>query len=67
LNAEIFFQLVHSLLLSKDLIDKECEKGFLSGPYNIPPFKKYKVSPPGLAEGKYSKKKLLILDLSAPP
>ena len=50
----------------KDLIDKECEKGFLSGPYNIPPFKKYRVSSLGLAEGKYSKKKLLILDLSAP-
>jgi hypothetical protein len=50
----------------KDLIDKECEKGFLSGPYNIPPFKRYRVSPLGLAEGKYSKKKRLILDLSAP-
>ena len=22
----------------KDLIDKECKKGFLSGPYKIPPF-----------------------------
>jgi hypothetical protein len=50
----------------KDLIDKECEKGFLSGPYKIPPFKKYRVSPLGLAEWKYSKKKRLILDLSAP-
>jgi hypothetical protein len=49
--------------LSKDLIDKECEKGFLSGPYNIPPFKKYTVSSLGLAEGVYSKKKILILDL----
>jgi hypothetical protein len=51
----------------KDLIAKECEKGFLSGPYKIPPFKKYRVSPLGLAEGKYSKKKRLILDLSPPP
>ena len=48
----------------KDLIDKQCEKGFLSGPYKIPPFKKYRVSPLGLAERKYSKKKRLILDLS---
>ena len=23
----------------KDLIDKECEKGFLPGPFKIPPFK----------------------------
>ena len=37
---------------------------FLSGPYKIPPFKKYRVSPLGLAEGKYSKKKRFILDLS---
>jgi hypothetical protein len=51
----------------KDLIDKQCEKGFLSGPYKIPPFKKYRVSPLGLAERKYSKKKRLILDLSHPP
>ena len=43
----------------KDLIDKECEKGFLSGPYNILPFKKYRVSSLGLAEGKYSKKKTI--------
>lgn len=37
----------------KDLIDKECEKGFLSGPYKISPFKIYRVSLLGLAEGKY--------------
>jgi hypothetical protein len=36
-------------VIVKDLIDKECEKGFLSGPYKIPPFKKYRVSPLGLA------------------
>ena len=30
------------------------------------PFEHFRVSPLGLAEGKYSKKKRLILDLSAP-
>ena len=44
----------------------EVEKGFLSGPYNTPPFKQYRVSPLGIAERKYSKKKRLIVDLSAP-
>jgi hypothetical protein len=32
----------------------------------IPSFDNYRVSPIGVAEGKYSKKKRLILDLSAP-
>ncbi|CAG2192356.1 unnamed protein product [Mytilus edulis] len=50
----------------RELINKECEKGFLSGPYKIPPFNYYRVSPLGLAVGKYSGKKRLILDLSAP-
>ena len=36
------------------------------GPFDSPPFDNYRVSPLGVAEGKYSKKKRLILDLSSP-
>lgn len=49
-----------------ELITQEVEKGFVIGPYQVAPFKIYRVSPLGLAEHKYSKKKRLILDLSAP-
>ena len=35
-------------------------------PFTQPPFDNYRVSPIGVAEGKYSKKKRLILDLLAP-
>ena len=48
------------------LLSREIEKGFLSGPYKVPPFQNYRVSPLGIAEHKYSKKKRLIVDLSAP-
>lgn len=49
-----------------ELIHYECEKGYLSGPFDAPPFPIYRVSPIGLAEQKYSGKKRLIVDLSAP-
>ncbi|VDI11363.1 Hypothetical predicted protein [Mytilus galloprovincialis] len=49
-----------------DLIEKEVFKGFLYGPFKDPPFQNYRVSPIGIAEGKYSGKKRLILDLSSP-
>lgn len=49
-----------------ELISKECQKGFLYGPFDQPPFKAYRVSPLGLATGKYSGKKRLIVDLSSP-
>jgi hypothetical protein len=47
-----------------ELIEKEVQKGFVYDPFSEPPFKNYRVSPIGVAEGKYSKKKRLILDLS---
>lgn len=51
----------------KELIDKECSKGYLYGPFDAPPFKSYRVRPLGwLAIGKYSGKKRLIVDLSSP-
>ena len=39
---------------------------FLLGPFESPPFDTYRVSPIGVATGKYSNKKRLIVDLSAP-
>ena len=48
------------------LVQKEVEKGFLAGPYSSLPFSSYRVSPIGVAEGKYSLKKRLIVDLSSP-
>ncbi|CAG2224001.1 unnamed protein product [Mytilus edulis] len=48
------------------LIEMEVEKGFLEGPFDFIPFKHYRINPIGVAEGKYNKKKRLIVDLSAP-
>jgi hypothetical protein len=42
------------------------QKGYIKGPFDAPPFSAYRVSPIGIAEGKYSDKKCLILDLSSP-
>ncbi|VDI37445.1 Hypothetical predicted protein [Mytilus galloprovincialis] len=42
------------------------KKGFVHGPFQSLPFANYRVSPLGVAEGKYSGKKRLILDLSSP-
>ena len=39
-----------------ELIDKELRKGFIYGPFSKPPFTNYRVSPIGVAEGKYSKR-----------
>ena len=50
----------------QDLIEKECSKGYLYGPFDKPPFDNFRVSPLGLTIGKYSGKKRLIVDLSSP-
>jgi hypothetical protein len=49
-----------------ELIQKECDKGFVYGPFKSPPFQNCRLSPLGVATGKYSDKKRLILDLSSP-
>ena len=49
-----------------ELLSKEVNEGYWTGPYKTPPFKSYRVSPIGLAEHKYNHKKRLIVDLSAP-
>lgn len=48
------------------LIKAELENEFIIGPFSKPPFDVYRISPIGIVEGKYSRKKRLILDLSAP-
>lgn len=48
------------------LIETELNKGYLYGPFKEPPFDVFRISPIGIAEGKYSKKQRLIVDLSAP-
>lgn len=54
------------VLVVSELIKTECHKGFVHGPFQSLPFANYRVSPLGVAEGKYSGKKRLILDLSSP-
>ena len=49
-----------------ELISKELSNNFIVGPFDQPPFDFYRVSPNGVAESKYSKKKRLIVDLSSP-
>ena len=44
----------------------EVSKGYLIGPFDTPPFPVYRVNPIGVATGKYSGKKRIIVDLSAP-
>ena len=50
----------------ENLIKTELENEFIKGPFKEPPFNTFRVSPIGIAEGKYSGKKRLIVDLSAP-
>ena len=47
-------------------LQSEVKKGYTIGPYDTPHFPVHRVSPLGVAIGKYSGKKRLILDLSAP-
>lgn len=49
-----------------ELVDKELAKGYIIGPFSAIPYSRYRINPIGLAEHKYSKKKRLIVDLSAP-
>lgn len=48
------------------LLQSELDKGFVIGPFCIPPFWFWRVSPLGLVKGKFSNKLRLIYDLSAP-
>lgn len=49
-----------------DLLEGELKKGYAIGPFHKSPFPVYRINPIGVVEGKFSKKKRLIIDLSAP-
>ncbi len=48
------------------LIKKEIDANFMIGPFSVPPFNIFRVSPIGIATRKFSGKKRLIIDLSSP-
>lgn len=48
------------------LLEKEVKKGFMIGPFDKSPFLTTHINPIGVATCKYSGKKRLIIDLSAP-
>ncbi len=52
--------------ITTELINAELKNGYLIGPFAVIPYSNYRISPVGVAEGKYSGKKRLIVDLSAP-
>ena len=52
--------------ITKECIEKELEKRFLCGPFEHIPFKMFRINPIGIVESKYSQKKRMIVDLSAP-
>ncbi|XP_071089365.1 uncharacterized protein [Haliotis cracherodii] len=47
-------------------VQTEVVKGYVIGPFQRAPYPVYRINPLGVATGKYSGKKRLILDLSAP-
>ena len=60
-----------SALKNSDFVDQalaeEVSKGYMAGPFDDPPFSSsYRVSPISVAAHKYSGKKRVVLDLSAP-
>ena len=48
------------------LLQQEVDKGFVIGPWTAPPFPITRINPLGVVQSKYSLKKRLIVDLSAP-
>ncbi|XP_073685379.1 uncharacterized protein [Garra rufa] len=61
---------LHSALTEPEIVDslikKEIDSNFMIGPFSVPPFSIYRVSPIGVATRKFSGKKRLIIDLSSP-
>ena len=52
--------------ITSDLLAKEVSKGYVIGPFDKPPFDTYRINPISLASKKYSAKKRLVVDMSAP-
>lgn len=61
---------LQSALQNPEAVDSaiadELQKGYIIGPFKVPPFARYRISPVGVVEKKHSSKKRLIVDLSAP-
>jgi hypothetical protein len=55
----------HELFVAAEL-ESELKNGFMIGPYDQPPFDCFRINPIGVVESKYTKKRRLIMDLSAP-
>ena len=51
---------------TSELIEMELNKGYIIGPYDTIPYSQYRINPVRIAVGKYSGKKRLIVDMSAP-
>ncbi|KAG1936323.1 proline and serine-rich protein 1-like [Pimephales promelas] len=70
LSQNIVCNNLQSALAEPDIVDnlikKEVESGFMIGPFDNPPFEVFRISPIGVATRKFSGKKRLIIDLSAP-
>ena len=49
-----------------DLLSHKLKQGYVIGAFDEPPFEIYRINPLGIAERKYSIKKILIFNLSAP-
>ncbi|XP_034562822.1 uncharacterized protein LOC117829305 [Notolabrus celidotus] len=64
------FRNLQSALREPEVVDvllaREVEKGYMLGPFSNSPFSVFRISPIGVATRKYSRKKRLIVDLSAP-
>lgn len=66
LECKNLLSAIESPDLLRNLLESEMSKGFLMGPFSAPPFPVYRVSPIGIAYGKYSGKPRIIVDQSAP-
>lgn len=53
-------------VILQELLETEKQRGYVIGPFPTSPFDTYRINPLGIAESKYSKKKRLIVDMSAP-
>lgn len=51
---------------TSELLKSELQKGYLVGPFKQPPFETYRINPISLAQKKFSQKKRLVVDMSAP-
>ena len=51
---------------TSELTESELNKGHIIGPFDTIPLSHYRISPVGIAVGKYSGKKRLIVDMSVP-